>query len=67
MCVCMWGGTVFSHDLFFVADGKEKCASVINGDDYLFRKCAFPAHQLHVFDSNPRRNVSSCRLNPPTV
>lgn len=62
-----WGGTVFSHDQFFLADGKEKCANVINGDDYLFRKCAFPAQQLHVYDSNLGRDVSSCRLSSPTA
>lgn len=63
MCVCGGGGTVFSHDLYFVANGKEKCANMINGDDYLFRKCGFLAHQLSFCDSNLRQEVSSCRLS----
>lgn len=54
------GGTVFSHDLFFMANGKEKCASVINVHDYLLRKCGFLAQQLHFYDLNPRQDVSSC-------
>lgn len=54
-------GTVFSHDLFFLANGKEKCANMINGHDYLFRKCGFLAQQLLFYDLNPGREVSSCR------
>lgn len=53
------GGTVFSHDLFFLANGKEKCASVINGHDYLLRKCGFLAQQLHFYDLNPGQDASS--------
>lgn len=46
------GATVFSHDLFFLASGKEWCASMINGHDYLLRKCGFLAQQLHFYDVN---------------
>lgn len=55
------GGTVFSHDLFFLANGKEKCASMINGHDYLLRKCRFLAQQLHFYDLNLGQDASSCR------
>lgn len=55
------GGTVFSHDLFFLANGKEKCASMINGHDYLLRKCGFLAQQLHFYDLNLGQDASSCR------
>lgn len=54
-------GRVFSHDLFFLANGKEKCASMINGHDYLVRKCGFLAQQLHFYDLNLGRDASSCR------
>lgn len=54
-------GAVFSHDLFFVANGKEKCASMINGHDYLLRKCGFLAQQLHFYDLNLGQDASSWR------
>lgn len=60
-CIFQCGGTVFSHDLFFLANGKEKCASMINGHDYLLRKCGFLAQQLHFYDLNLGQDVSSCR------
>lgn len=55
------GGTVFSHDLFSLANGKEKCASMINGHDYLLRKCGFLAQQLHFYDLNLGRDALSCK------
>lgn len=58
---CWCGGTVFSHDLFFLANGKEEYASMINGHDYLLRKCGFLAQQLHFYDLNLRQDASSCR------
>lgn len=36
-----------------LANGKEKCASMINGHDYLLRKCGFLAQQqLHFYNLN---------------
>ncbi|KAM7369651.1 hypothetical protein PAMP_010955 [Pampus punctatissimus] len=55
------GGTVFSHDLFSLANGKEKYASMINGHDYLLRKCGFLAQQLHFYDLNLEPDASSCK------
>lgn len=34
---------------------------MINGHDYLLRKCGFLAQQLLLHDSNLGRDVSSCR------
>lgn len=58
------GAAVFSRDLFFLADGGEKCAGVINAHDYLLRKCAFLAQQPYFHDLNPGRDASSCRRRP---
>lgn len=54
-------GTVFSHDLFSLANRKETCCAMINGHDYLLWKCGFLAQQLHFYDLNPRRDAPSCR------
>lgn len=57
------GGTVLSPDLFFLADEKENCANMINGHDYLLRKCGFLAQQLYFYDLNLGQYVLSCRLS----
>lgn len=54
------GAALFSHDLFFLANGGAACAAMINGHDYLLRKCAFLAQQPHFHDFNPGRDASSC-------
>lgn len=57
------GGTVLSPDLFFLTDEKENCANMINGHDYLLRKCGFLAQQLCFYDLNLGQYVLSCRLS----
>lgn len=60
---CEGGGWVQSLAMTYALWPMGKSANVINGDDYLFRKCGFLAHQVPFYDSKLGQHVSSCRLS----
>lgn len=55
------GGRVLSPDLFLLVAEKANHANMINGHDYLLRKCGFLAQQLHFYDLNLGQDVLSCK------
>lgn len=55
------GGRVLSPDLFLLVVEKANHANMINGHDYLLRKCGFLAQQLHFYDLNLGQDVLSCK------